>query len=238
MTIKKLYLIMILFPVLLIGQMDSIKYKKFAIGVNFSPDYSYRIDNTVLNSYSYTSISNLPKYGYTTGASLAYVLGKRMAIETGVFFSDKGQQTTNSISTNWITPNGTVQPPFKSKTNHHYYFIDIPVKANFYILTKRFKLYTSLGISTNLFLSKKAISKTTYSDGTSETIVSNNYNSATIPSVNFSGLIGIGVSYDINKKWTLKIEPVYRQCIKPITDFNISGYFYSFGSNFGVSYRF
>ena len=86
---KQLFLLLITSPIFLMAQTtDSTKQKKFAIGINFSPDYCYRnfIQPTRItdNSQDYYSYNELPKYGYTTGLTFDVNVGKHFMLETGI----------------------------------------------------------------------------------------------------------------------------------------------------------
>ena len=67
---------------------------------------------------------------------------------------------------------------------------------------------------------------------------SNEYESKNIPSSEFALLLGVGLSYDINKKIFVKLEPSYRTFIRPLVDGPVSGTLYSIGANAGVYFNF
>jgi len=231
---KKIIFFIIFFPILFTAQtIDSLKPKKFAIGINYSPDYCYQI----LNKSTTNNPIELPKYGYTAGITFLSNLGKHISLETGLFISDKGRNSINNLSY-YLAPDGSAQVFSFAKIDHHYYYVDIPVKVNFNILSKRLKLYISIGAATDVFLRIKSVSHISDINGNTKTTVYTNNSISSVSRLNFSGILGIGISYDLTKRWGLKIEPTYRQYLIPITDFNVKKYFYSIGANVGVSYRF
>jgi hypothetical protein len=227
---------MILFPLTLFCQSTvTTKTKRMAIGLTFSPDYCYRKLSPDATSQwiaeSRDSIE-IPKLGFTTGLSLLFQLNKRLTIETGLLYSNKGEKTKNH-SLIWNPP--SVQPdpalPTKNEFVYHYNYLDIPAKVNYNILTKRLKLFVSGGLSTNIFLFQKTTSIVEYADGRTET---NNSIGGGLSRVNFAVLVGLGINYDLTSKLSFRIEPTYRRSITSIINSPIKGYLYSAGINTGI----
>ena len=109
---------------------DSTSFRKIKIGVAFSPDVCYRILNYNASNKWIADIINgeeIPKFGLTTGVNIQYSFSKKIALELGILYSDKGEKTktTNLI---WSTPNPAF--PTKSNTTFHYQYSDIPLKVN------------------------------------------------------------------------------------------------------------
>ena len=95
-TMKLILTFLILFPLITFCQnKDTLKTKRIAIGVVFSPDYSYR----TLKPYSSSNLIaelrdslEIPKFGFTTGLNLLLQLNKRLTLEAGLQFSNKGEK--------------------------------------------------------------------------------------------------------------------------------------------------
>lgn len=79
-----------------IGQPKEIdSTKRFSIGINFSPDYSYRKLYLANDEYGFVKHRNekeSPRFGFTTGLTVCYRLNSRFALESGLQFSDKGDK--------------------------------------------------------------------------------------------------------------------------------------------------
>jgi hypothetical protein len=239
---KKLFFFLISFPIFLIAQTtDSIKQKRFAIGVNFSPDYSYRnfiqTPRITDNSQDYYIYNELPNYGYTTGLTFDVNIGKRFMLETGVLFANKGVKIDETFY-DQIYSNGTKDIYSTTKITLHHYFLDIPLKANINILAKRFKLYISTGAVFNIALGYKSISEITYPSSPSKNYSNSSFATSFQSPLGMTLLLGMGASYDLNKKITVKIEPIYRQSINSTFQLKSNGVYYSIGTNVGLSYRF
>lgn len=230
---------------------DSLKTKKWALGLTYSPDFCYRINYTSrMSIYSGSGETEKPKAGMTAGVNFLYKLLDRIGIETGILYSTKGEKIY-SPSVNWITPDGnstydpsipnyTPGPTYKSaerKSVYTYKYLEVPLKINWYAVNNKFKVYPNLGVSANIFLGKKTVSDYHFDEGGSEKTTSKTYDAKNIPAVDMAVLVGVGLSYDVSQNLFIKAEPAYRQFVRPLVDRPISGRFYSFGLNAGVYFR-
>ena len=202
---------------------DSLKLKKHHIGISFSPDYSFRILKSDANT---TFIKNtldtleVAKLGYTTGLNYTYSFSKKISIATGFLLSNKGEKTKKTFSS----------VPAKFNYNNQYYYIDIPIKANYYLIHKKVKLFVTAGLSTNVFLVQKTSQITGY---TNDDVKNNFYNKTDISAINFVMLAGFGIDCPLYKSWSFKLEPLYRRSVTPTTNTAVKKYLYSVGLNVG-----
>lgn len=240
----------LLFPGFLCAQTpDSLKTKKWAIGLTYSPDFCYRINYTSrMSIYSGSGETEKPKAGMTAGVNFLYQLLDRVGIETGILYSTKGEKVY-SPSVNWIMPDGSTSDPsvpnntsasYKAaerKSTYTYKYLEVPLKINWYAVNNKFKVYPNLGVSANIFLGKKTVSDYHFDEGGSEKTSSAAYDAKNIPALDMAVLVGVGLSYDVSKNLFIKAEPAYRQFVRPLVDRPISGRFYSFGLNAGVYFR-
>ena len=173
----------------------------------------------------------IAKFGYSTGFNLVYRIKNNFTIESGILFSDKGEKTKKYSLEN--SPSGNL--PISNMDIHHYIYLDIPFKANYYVLTGKLKLFITAGVSANIFLTQKNTSVLGYSDRATEKQTSK-INSG-LSKINFSFIAGIGIDCPITKKINFKIQPVYRRSINSIIDAPIKSYLYSAGLNLGVFYK-
>ena len=229
-------------------QNDTLKTKKWTVGITASPDICYRIPYSppgspkLLNKQTY-------KTNLCIGLNVNYSFTKRISVETGILYSAKGQVIVSPANT-WQTPDGSYDPSIPNSgysstvyspekiINIKYNYLEVPLKCNINIINRRFKLFTSIGTSANIFIGKTE--KETYKNdqGTEQKKVSHEYNTKNIPVIDMALVAGIGISYDINKTLYIKLEPDYRQFIRPLVDFPVSGYFYAIGCNGGLYFRF
>jgi len=91
-----------------------VKFKRFAIGANFSPDVAYQ---TPHNAYDMSEESwehdkesfhgmYSPRLAFTTGANVSWNFTKRLSLETGAQYSVKGYRAKPSLGA--ITYGGDV----------------------------------------------------------------------------------------------------------------------------------
>jgi len=215
---------------------DAPNTNKIAIGLTYSPDYCYR---NIKTDTSYQWLAEwrndleIPKYGYTTGLNLALNFNKRFALELGILFSNKGEKTKKyDMLGNQPDPDLPTNITFI----YHLLYLDIPIKVNYFILTQRTKLFILAGLSPSVFLTQKITSIAEYSDGSIKTNTSPG--ASGFSKINLTFIAGFGVSYDLTKIITLKIEPTYRRSITPIFDALVKEYLYSMGLNTGFFFNF
>lgn len=201
-------------------------FNKLQLGVNFSTDFSRIIPNTFLNDEQ-------SKIGFTTGINGIYNLTKNFGIELGVQYANKGERTKKMTLSFMDENTNNISIKNNSYIIHNENFIDIPVKVNYTLGTKKIKLLSSLGVSTNFYLN--SVYKTYLEN---ELYSKQNIQISNFKTVCLSGIGSIGVGYQFNSKSLLKIEPTFRYSLLNIvktssTNFTIVnpglniGYYYS-----------
>ncbi|MCK9451593.1 MAG: PorT family protein [Bacteroidales bacterium] len=167
--------------------------------------------------------------GYTVGLSLLYKPWERFSFETGLLFSNKGYQTKYIGMYDVMPP----APVFenRAKRNYQYYYLDIPLKVNYFVLTGSVKLFASAGLSASIFLDERE--KVTFEHPKSTEIIKSDTD---FSAISVAVILGAGIDYTINNRLNLRIEPVFRHAIIPLLDAPIKEYHYSIGANFGLYY--
>ena len=239
---RKIYtILLILFPFVMLGNsldsltqsIDSLKEIKITIGISASPDYCFRKLKPDDDSKWISDIRDtleIAKLGYTVGANVEYKINKKIKVVSGILFSDCGERTKKYSLVS--VPAG--QDPIMYSYNFHYYYLNIPLKVDYYLLTRKLKFYVAAGISANVFLNQKVTSITTY--GNSDTKVNSKVDPG-FSRLNLAVSAGCGMRYPINKNTDLMIEPVYRRSVTSIIKAPGKGYLYSFGMNIGMFFN-
>ena len=202
------------------------------IGLTFSPDYCYRTlrtDPSYQDWADQQNSSQIPKFGYTTGINAILKFNKSIALEMGVQFSDKGMQT-KMIKIEQEDPDQSI--PDEIHNTWHYYYIDIPIKANYFILKGKLNLFVSPGLSTNIFWVQKRVHSEFNPDNEETYFMSEGFNR-----FNMAVLFGTGIDYFFSKKFNLRIEPIFRYSLTPLNNSELKRYQYSIGANFGLYYK-
>lgn len=239
MFLKNLTLALTLIPVTFFGQNESQPTSKTqAVGFTFSPDYCYRIlvpDAETKALAEFRDLSETPKFGFTAGFNYALKLHKRFTIEASILYSEKGEKLkleSTVLPTNPDDPITSVI--FLSRT--HYLYLDVPVKLNYFITTKKVKFFVSGAISPNLLLTEKTFFRAIYEN--EKLPISRGFGDNGFSRINLSFTAGLGLTYDLSDKFYLKVEPTYRRSINSIISGPLEGYLYSVGLNTGFYYNF
>jgi Outer membrane protein beta-barrel domain len=237
-TIKILFLLSLALPATMYGQdLGSSLLKKTRIGIVLSPDYCYRVlkaDNSEMgNSFLITrNRAEESKFGNSAGLTASTILGTRISVETGIVFSDKGYRN----KTTDIIPNDPEPDvPVSYSSVDHYFYLDVPAKADYYLLTGRLKMFLSAGLIADFYLEHKVKTTFNYVDGNSKKYSSKQ--DYTHSFVILSAVGGIGLEYNLSDRLGFRFEPEYRRFLQPVFNTPIRAYLYSFGINTGVYYQ-
>ena len=213
---------------------DTLKKGKFEIGLSFSPDYDYRKLKSDASSQAITDIRDTmetAKFGFSAGLNLAYHINKRLLVETGLLFSDRGEKTKKVSFSN--VPSG--QLPIYYTYKYHYLYLDIPLKVDYYILTGKLKLFATAGVSGNIFLTQKTTLIQGHDNGNQERTISTN--DSGFNRLSISMLAGLGLNYQITNNLKLQIEPIYRRSLTSIVNTHIKSYLCAAGINLGLYFN-
>jgi opacity protein-like surface antigen len=245
-----IFILAFLTTALLAQTPDSLKTKKWAVSLSYSPDFCYRTPYTKSDEVGTTDIKEKGKMGFTAGVNVLYRLLDRIGIEFGALYSTKGEKVS-APAFSWYAPAASTYDPSipnsgqseyitspERKTSYTFQYLEIPLKINVYLINTKFKVFPSIGCSANLFMGKKTMTTFLYENGRKEKEVSHTYEPKNIPSAEFAILAGIGLGYDINKNIFVKLEPSFRTFIRPLVDGPISGTLYSVGANAGIYFNF
>lgn len=216
---------------------DSTFFRRLSIGVSYSPDLCFRqLKYSQTNDWvsDYRNEEEVPKFGFTIGLNFRYHLNTKFIFETGLLYADKGFQTKETTIL-WVNPSSEL--PTKSKTEFQFRYLEIPVGLNYVINSSRVRYYISAGAIVSRFLAKRTILKLEYANGNSSKIGSTQ--ELGYDKFNLSVAVGFGLTYQLSKRFSFDIEPVYRQGITSITgDKNAGEYLYTLGLSTTVYYTF
>lgn len=226
-------------------------FKRFEIGVHFSPDVTGMVlrnkdgGQTIDWIIESRNRRETPKFGTTTGLSFGYWFTKAVGIETGVFYSNMGNQTEKLELTfgqmvdprygfNYPTSSGDPVPTH-ARFIYSFHYVSIPVKVNFSVGKNKWKFVSSIGVVTE-FLTQAT---------TTAVLLENNKRldsnteeaSEDFQLVNLSPTVWLGVEYAINPSMSLRAMPTARFGVLPIIDAPITGYLYSAGLQIGYYYK-
>lgn len=211
--------------------------KNFFVGLTFSPDFCYRTivqNDKTMTDEQWNTAKNIedsvdtPKFGYTTGLAFGYQIGKRISLESGLYYSNKGYRTI-SIATLYDIN----QPPANARHIFSFSYLDIPLKANVILLDQKFQFVIGIGAALNILLkaSEKAIPDNPTTEFPIETTeIDYEYNK-----INLSPMASLGLLYHLSNRLSVRVEPTLRYSLINIDDDSYkSTHFWSTGLNVGI----
>lgn len=222
-----LVLLFLVVPFSIHGQdKDASMDRRIFIGLSFSSDYCYRslhqVDTEITDSL-WNYVKNIedsiekPKFGYTAGINVVYRISKKLDIESGLYFSNKGYKTIPILTYyDWE------YPPVVAVNKSSYYYLVIPLKVNYTFLRSKMKIVASLGTSLDIFL--KSYVKTTAEDPTESFTTQKRSSSYKYRKIDISPMLGLGVRYDISQKLIVKMEPTFSYGILDIDNKSLTSY--------------
>ncbi len=89
--------------------------------------------------------------------------------------------------------------------------IEIPIQIKYYILNNRLSVYCAGGVGLNFLVNNRA--NVTISNNSTVKSKTND-----MADISYSGIIGVGISYNINEKLYVSIEPKYRHYLSSLSD--------------------
>lgn len=234
---KEIALLLLLIPLLALAQVrDSSATKRLSVGVCFSPDLSYRtLSSPILyrQEKEQRDANELPKLSFTAGIDLTYRLNSRLALSTGVFYSDRGYRTKKQ-TLNWVVSDHEL--PTEAYSKLHLQTLSLPLKLIYNLTVRKSKFYLTAGLSADFFVQPTI--ETFTRRGTTW------YRERSIDNIEYSRftssvLIGAGMECRINESFSLKIEPLFRHGITPILPgLKSKEYLYTIGLNVGLFMHF
>lgn len=211
---------------------------KLSVITYFSPDFTqkYMKDNNVNDNQNEGDYNNqeVPDLSYSGGFLLGYDLNKNISLRTGLSYASliqtikpktiyAGTSTDGTVHYQFNTSYGTSDLPrdqspapvigdslrIHSNTSQSLQMLSVPLAINYQITKRKLSYYGQLGLSCNFLLSEKLIVETPYK---TETITK-------IEGLNeyfFSGIMGLGIKYNLIKKLSVFVEPNFRGALTPI----------------------
>lgn len=208
---------------------DSSDFKRFQIGVSFSPDVNYR---TLTSQSNVNWIrenrdeQEIPTFGFTTGINAVFKITKMFGVETGVLYSQKGYQNKWQDGLNPIQPNDP-NIPKRVKSVDRFHYLDIPVKGNIIVGKRKVRFIGSLGIVVNVYLTSSwtGISES-HSGDITRTITQEPYD---YEAVNVSPLVSAGIDWKLSNRMNLQVKPTFRYGVLSVIDAPIKGFLWNGG---------
>lgn len=213
---------------------------RFSIGISYSPNYCFRTINNTDTSSIFQTIESIRnddekfKLGHSAGVSIGYNFSEHWALNTGVFYSDKGYETKKNelFFGSQIDPrNGfsfdTSNLPTHVIFREHFLYMDIPLSMQYKLRKEKFHFSISAGIIGNFFITDKRTTVFLYEDGSKSR---DDYSITDVKSFfNLSPKISIGAEYFLNDKQSIRFEPSFQYGLIDIFDYAIQTWIWNAG---------
>ena len=181
-----------------------IALKKYGIGVAFSYDITkFRMtentsDGTRLLGSSNSLLQGSNNFSYSIGAQFTYRFSDKIAVETGLSFSQKKKLSATDIVEDTVKH-------FSFEYNGKY--LDLPLRVRYYVLNSPVKHFVSAGA---LFSSNFPVKNNGYFQYQNlDTSIYTEKVFIEPTSIGVSLQLGAGIDYVIQNKWRLYFSPIY-----------------------------
>jgi hypothetical protein len=119
-----------------------------------------------------------------------------------------------------------------ARLEQYFHVLEVPFLARYNIIDRAVNVNILGGLSTNFIVGNEVY----LSEGGTESYFGK---TSSINTVNYSGNVGIGLDYEMNKNFLFSIEPVFKYYLNSINSENlISARPYNFGFYTGIRYIF
>jgi len=265
---KKIIILLLFIPQHFYGEdSTTVKiFKRWEIGLSFSPDYSYRVLKPVpstnagyfegskecadsLNLIEKASVS------YSIGIPVSYKFNKRFALKTGIYLSNKTVQSKGFVYATFVY-NGYYIFKSNQLTKSSFLFLEIPIVLELTLHPKNskklsYKIFAGTTLCNNI--QKHSYTSRRWQPGFNNFEQESSYTMfyADKFKLLFIGYTaGISAIYKLNEKLNIGIEPVFKFYSKEFDSAQTSENFlsgklgayyeqpYSIGCNFSIGYIF
>lgn len=144
--------------------------KRLQFGASVSADYTHRVMISNKGSQGNFEVTYLNEIEagvirYSAGFNMAFNFGNSFSLESGLICANRGYQS-NRLGT--YNPNKNPANPDQLKYIRDYYFLDIPLKANFSAGKGRMKFIFGGGVVGNILLTARQTNYNYYTDYTTK----------------------------------------------------------------------
>jgi hypothetical protein len=233
----KIFILLVLLPITALCQQEKIRGFT-AVGLMGSLDYTNRtLDYSTANESAAARRdgNEIGNTGFTIYSQVRYKLNNRVYIEGGVGYANRSYKT-KSADLYWTTDDPSL--PTKNRTIYRFKYITLPLNINYSIYRRnKIRLFATAGVATNIFLGKRTKVQSSFADGDESNYTFSKRAGYTTFTATIRG--GIGLDYQVMKRFTLRMEPYYQRTIRSVTaDDNAKEYIYAWGLATGVLYSF
>lgn len=228
---KFIYLIILLLLTLnIFGQ------KNFSLSIYYQPSYSYRVmslDNELLKPYYK---NDKPILGQQFGLGIAYNLGIKFQVNSGLSYIERGFKSESSISEDGVH---FAQNDLNKVTRiDRYYYLSAPIVFSYKILGRdNIAISVVFGITGDIFIKSVAKINAEYVDRTVDSTIYFYGDKYTRP-LNISPLVGLEFCHHLSEKIGIILQPNFTiNTLSIYKDTDINPRLWDLGIKLGVKYQ-
>jgi len=217
-----LFLVSILF-ITLCGNAQTLVQEvpsKISIGLTQSFDLGYRISsadqasNWIKNSSD--SIES-PTLTYSSAVKLQFDMNDKITLRTGILYAQKGINYKSGTLLGF------------DRYHENFTLLEVPIQVLYKLGEKKNKPYISLGTSAGYLIKSQAFY--TLENSTKEVKMPL---SSDLTKLQVNGILGLGMSFSLDQKWTLITELAYTQALFSISNGPLKKQLFTTGINLGL----
>jgi hypothetical protein len=193
---------------------------KISIGLTQSFDFGYRISsadqasNWIKNS---SDSIETPTLTYSSAVKLQFELNDKITLRTGILYAQKGINYKSGTLLGF------------DRYHENFTLLEVPIQVLYKLGEKKNKPYISLGTSAGYLIKSQAFY--TLENSTKEVKMPL---SSDLSKFQVNGILGLGMSFSLDQKWTLITELAYTQALFSISNGPLKKQLFTTGINLGL----
>ncbi len=199
---------------------ETSKSSKFSLGICQSFDLAYRFSFSDDKSIWIKEISDTIESSILTNSSavkLQFDLNEKISLRTGIVYAQKGFNYKSGALVGF------------DRYQENYSFIEVPIQVLYKLGENKIKPYVSLGTSIGYLINSQAFY--TLENSTKEVKMPL---SSDLTKLQVNGILGMGMSFSLDQKWTLITELTYTQALFSISNGPLKKQLFTAGINIGL----
>ncbi len=199
---------------------ETSKSSKFSLGICQSFDLAYRFSFSDDKSIWIKEISDTIESSILTNSSavkLQFDLNEKISLRTGIVYAQKGFNYKSGALVGF------------DRYQENYSFIEVPIQVLYKLGENKIKPYVSIGTSIGYLMKSQAFY--TLENSTKEVKMPL---SSDLTKLQVNGILGMGISFSLDHKWTLITELKYTQAVYSISKGPLKKQLFTAGINIGL----
>lgn len=193
---------------------------KISWGITQSVDLGYRLssaDPTFTWMKNSSDSIETPTLTSSSAVKLQYNLSEKISLRTGITYAKKGYQYKSGSLAGF------------DRYQENFSLIEIPIQLLYKMGQKKNKPYISIGTSAGYLIKSQAIY--TLENSTKKVKMPL---SSDLTKLQVNGILGLGMSFSLDQKWTLVSEMNYTQALFSISNGPLKKQLFTAGINIGL----